>query len=69
MAKLDWLFLPVDIDDYDGEEGARRLPVRKLNRLHPQPNEIEVRSKASFDFERRPGSSCHKMKVSLNKRR
>jgi hypothetical protein len=68
MAKLDWLFLPVDFDEDEGEE-MLRLPVRKLNRLHPQPNLNDLRSKASLQFERTPGNHRYKMKPSLTRRR
>jgi hypothetical protein len=56
MAKLDWLFLPLDIDDEEGEERAPHLPVRVLNRLPPQSGPVELRLKALKDLgSRKPG--------------
>jgi hypothetical protein len=56
MAKLDWLFLPVDMDDEEGEERAPHLPVRVLNRLAPQPGPVELRLKSLKDLgSRKPG--------------
>jgi hypothetical protein len=49
MAKLDWLFLPVEMDEDIGEDRAPRLPVRMLNRLAPQPGPAELRLKSLKD--------------------
>jgi hypothetical protein len=68
MAKLDWLFLPVDIDEDGEEDGVRRLRIRKLNRLHPQSNPVEHRSSAT-QIKPTPGSHRAKMKRSLLKQR
>ena len=67
MAKLDWLFLPVDFDDDDGEDSPRRPRIRALNRLHPRANPTETRSKAGSRFKRTPGSQRHRSKRSLKK--
>jgi len=68
MAKLDWLFLPVDADDEDGEEGPRRLRVRSLNRLHPHSNPFEAQPKTGLRFKWTPGNQRHKFKRSLKKK-
>jgi hypothetical protein len=68
MAKLDWLFLPVDLDDDDTGEGVRRLPIRGLNRLQPQQNPADRRSRTGASLKSTPGSKPAKIKQSLKKR-
>jgi hypothetical protein len=55
MAKLDWLFLPTDIDEDAGEDWARR-PRRAVRQLHPRSNLVESKSGKIRKFERMPGN-------------
>jgi hypothetical protein len=68
MAKIDWLFLPVDLDEDGEEDGVRRLRIRVLNQLQPRSGPTEQRSKTR-QFKQTPGNHHTRMKPSLLKQR